>query len=63
MMRHGFPTTTELSGISLATTVPAPMTTRLPIVVLGKTIPPHPMKTSSPIYTFPVLEYQQFFLN
>lgn len=34
---HGFPTATELSGISFTTTLPAPITTLLPIVTLGST--------------------------
>ena len=34
---QGFPTATELSGISLITTLPPPMTTLLPIVTPGIT--------------------------
>ena len=35
--RHGLPTATELSGISLTTTLPPPITTLLPIVTPGMT--------------------------
>ena len=33
---HGFPTATVLDGISLFTTLPAPITTLFPIVTPGK---------------------------
>ena len=47
---HGFPTATECDGISLFTTLPAPITTSSPIVTPGsiQTLPP--IHTLLPIF-------------
>lgn len=52
-MRIGFPTATLPSGMFFDTTLPAPITTLLPILTLGSIIEPAPIKTSSPIVIFP----------
>ena len=45
---HGFPTATLSEGISFTTTLPAPITTLLPIVTPGITCTPAPNHTLSP---------------
>ena len=49
--RAGFPTATLSSGISFVTTLPAPITQRLPIVTPGQMTAPPPIQQSSPIVT------------
>jgi len=47
--RQGFPTAMTPDGMSLLTTLPAPITTLLPIVTPGKTVTPAPIHTSFPM--------------
>jgi len=49
----GFPTTTEPSGISFNTTLPAPITHHFPTFTPGKIITPAPTCVPSPTVTFP----------
>ncbi len=58
----GFPTATELEGMSLDTTLSAPITTLSPIVTLGRTVDEAPMNTLSPIFTSPILVKPKSFL-
>ena len=53
--RSGLPHATILSGIFLATTLPAPIITLLPIVTLPNMIHPQPMNTSLPMLILPTL--------
>lgn len=48
---QGFPKASTLSGISLVTTLPAPIVTLLPIVTPGKIIEFPPIHTLSPMVT------------
>ncbi len=47
--RHGLPAAMTLAGISLVTTLPAPITVFSPIVTPGSTIAPPPIHTLSPM--------------
>ena len=47
--RHGLPTATTPSGISLVTTLPAPITLPFPIVTPPQTVEFAPIHTSSPM--------------
>jgi len=49
MTRHGFPAANTPSGMSLVTTLPAPMTVFEPIFTPGQMIAPPPIHTSDPI--------------
>lgn len=49
IIRAGFPTTTQLSGISLTTTHPAPIVILFPIVILPIIMQLAPHVTLSPI--------------
>src|SRR5215472_7568056 len=49
--RHGLPAANTPSGISLVTTLPAPITARGPIRTPGRMIAPPPTQTSDPIST------------
>ena len=53
MTLAGTPETTELLGMFEATKLPAPITTLLPTVTLGKIIELIPIKTLLPIFIFP----------
>ena len=46
--RQGFPTASTFAGISLVTTLPAPITAPSPICTPGRTITPPPQPTSVP---------------
>ena len=48
---HGLPTATQLSGIFLTTTLPAPIVTLLPIVIPGRIVTLPPIHTLLPIVT------------
>jgi hypothetical protein len=48
MTLQGLPTATLLSGMSLTTTLPAPMTTLLPMVTPGRTWTAAPIQTLLP---------------
>ena len=48
MGRQGLPTATTPSGMSWTTTLPPPMTARLPMVTPGRTVTPPPIQTLSP---------------
>ena len=49
IIRQGFPAAKTLSGMSRVTTLPAPITLRLPMRTPGQTMAPPPIHTSSPI--------------
>src|SRR5262249_20204933 len=49
--RQGFPTANTPSGMSLVTTLPAPITERAPTLTPGQMIAPPPTHTSSPTST------------
>ncbi len=49
-MRHGFPAANTSAGMSLVTTLPAPMTVFEPIVTPGQMMAPPPTQTSQPIW-------------
>ncbi len=49
--RAGFPTATLSAGMSLVTTLPAPIMQRSPIVTPGQMTAPPPIQQSSPIVT------------
>src|SRR5215510_13004369 len=49
MIRHGFPAANTPSGMSLVTTLPAPMTALEPIFTPGQITAPPPTHTSDPI--------------
>src|ERR1700734_2172263 len=49
MIRHGFPAANTQSGMSLVTTLPAPITVFEPIFTPGQMIAPPPTHTSDPI--------------
>ena len=49
---HGFPTATLSEGISFTTTLPAPITTLLPIVTPGITCTPAPNHTLFPYFNW-----------
>src|SRR3979411_1518452 len=51
--RCGLPTTVTLSGISVITTVPAPIITLLPILMPCRITALAPTKVPLPIFTFP----------
>ena len=46
--RQGLPAATQLAGISLVTTLPAPMTQLSPMVTPGSTVQPPPNQTLLP---------------
>ena len=48
---QGFPTATQLSGISFTTTLPASIVTLFPIETPGKIVTDPPIHTLSPIVT------------
>jgi hypothetical protein len=48
-IRHGFPAANTPSGMSLVTTLPAPMIAFEPIFTPGQMIAPPPSHTSDPI--------------
>ena len=47
----GFPTAIQFSGISLVTTLPAPIIALSPIDTPGRIILPEPIQTFFPIFT------------
>ena len=49
IMRHGFPAANTPSGMSLVTTLPAPITVFEPTFTPGQMIAPPPTHTSDPI--------------
>ena len=49
MTRQGLPTAIESEGISLTTTLPAPMMQRSPMVTPGHTVTPPPNQQFSPM--------------
>src|SRR3954454_13486096 len=49
MIRHGFPAANTPAGMSLVTTLPAPITVFGPIFTPGQMIAPPPTHTSEPI--------------
>ncbi len=51
MTLQGFPTAITLSGMSLVTTLPAPMVTFEPMLIPGQIITPPPSQTLLPIVT------------
>ena len=55
IMVAGLPVTTESSGISVLTTLPAPIITLFPIVTPGRIMLPLPIKTLFPIVILPIL--------
>ena len=55
--RHGLPYAIVLSGMSFVTTLPAPITTFLPIVIFGKIMEPPPIQELSLIETGKVLVF------
>lgn len=61
MIRAGFPTATLLSGMSWVTTLPAPMTTLLPIVTPGRITEPAPTNVLLPMRTRPIFVYPRCF--
>lgn len=54
MILAGFPATTQLSGTSLTTTLPAPIITLLPIVIPPIIVTEAPQETLLPIIGRPV---------